>query len=237
MTGDLQIKYCIFDMDGLLLNTEHIYSLVTTEILSRYGRQYSWTLKSKLMGLRQQEAAELMIRELELEGVLTPEDYLMERNAKHAELFPTAKPLAGVEKLIRHLKANGIPIAVATSSHLDAFKLKTSSAENQHLFSLFDTIVTGCDPEVLQGKPQPDIFLVAARRLGVTSDDDYKHCLVFEDAPNGVLAGLRAKMNVVWVPDGQLDHSEYKQCVDGVCAILKSLEDLDLQRFGLPQYG
>lgn len=72
-------------------------------------------------------------------------------------------------RLIGHLKAHGVPIAVATSSHRAHFLLK--SQENQALFDMFDHIVTGDDPAVVDGKPAPDIFLEAARRLNADACD------------------------------------------------------------------
>lgn len=107
------------------------------------------------------------------------------------DLFPHAKVLPGVEKLIRHLHANKVPIAVATSSTRSKFQLKTSL--NKELFELFDVIICGDDAEIKNGKPSPDLFLAAQKHLG---NPLAENCLVFEDAVNGVEAGLNAKMNV-----------------------------------------
>ena len=107
-------------------------------------------------------------------------------------------------KLVKHLNEKGIPIAVATSSHEKAFLLKSS--QNQELFSLFKgNILCGDHPLVKRGKPAPDIFLEAARMLGASN---VAECLVFEDAPSGVLAGLNAGMSVVWVHDENLQLSD-----------------------------
>ncbi|GES90572.1 (DL)-glycerol-3-phosphatase 2 [Rhizophagus clarus] len=131
-------------MDGLLLDTERIYTEVTAEILSRFGKTYGWELKSKLMGLRQQDAADLLIKETGIS--MTSDEYLKERNIKHEEKFLLVKPLPGVMNLVKHLKAHNIPMAVATSSHRDVFEIK--SKNNQELFKLFDAVVCGDDPEV-----------------------------------------------------------------------------------------
>lgn len=222
----MKIEACLFDMDGLLLDTERIYTEVTQMIVSRFGKTYSWALKSKMMGQRQLEAAKLLIRELELEDQMTPEEYLEERNAMQAKLFSSARPLPGVISLVRHLKKHSIPIAVATSSHLDAFELKTR--ENQELFQLFDLVVTGDHPNVKRGKPHPDIFIEAARQLGF---EDPTKCLVFEDAVSGVLAAQAAGMRVCWVPDPNLDRSAVTKPAD---LVVETLEHFRPELFGLP---
>lgn len=77
---------------------------------------------------------------------ISPVDYLAERNARQEELFPEARPLPGVMRLVRHLKRHGVPMAVATSSHSRAFKIKAQN--NRELFDLFDLVVTGDDAAV-----------------------------------------------------------------------------------------
>jgi pseudouridine-5'-monophosphatase len=122
---------------------------------------------------------------------MTTTEYLKLTAVIQEELFPHAKVLPGVEKLIRHLHAHNVPIAVATSSTRSKFELKTSL--NKELFELFDVIICGDDAEIKNGKPAPDLFLAAQKRLG---NPPAENCLVFEDAVNGVQAGLNAKMNV-----------------------------------------
>ena len=92
--------------------------------------------------------------------------------------------MPGAERLIRHLKKHNVPIALATSSSSSSFALKTQ--RHRKLFELFDARVLGDDPSIKRGKPNPDIFLEAARRIGASASDPAK-CLVFEDAPVGVL--------------------------------------------------
>ncbi|RGB35578.1 HAD-like domain-containing protein [Rhizophagus diaphanus] len=223
-----KITHCIFDMDGLLLDTENVYTEVTAEILSRFGKTYGWELKSKLMGLRQQEAADLLIKETGIS--MTSDEYLEERNFKHEERFPFVKPLPGVMNLVKHLKEHNIPMAVATSSHRDVFEIKTKN--NQELFKLFDSIVCGDDPEVIRGKPFPDLFLAARKKLG---DPPPEQCLVFEDAINGVQAAKNAGMPVIWIPDPGL--AALHPGVNDATEMLLSMELFDPAKYGLPPYS
>lgn len=86
--------------------------------------------------------------------------------------------LPGVERVIKHLHASGVPLAIATSTSRSSFKLKM--ATHTALLEYFPIVV--CGDEVMKGKPAPDAFEAAARALGV----DAAHCLVFEDTPSGI---------------------------------------------------
>ncbi|KAI8916852.1 HAD-like domain-containing protein [Entophlyctis helioformis] len=210
-------------------DTERVYTEVTQEIVSRYGKTYDWTLKSRMMGRNQKDAAQILVEALQIP--LTPEEYLAERNAGHLARFPLCKPLPGVVRLITHLKKHSIPIIVATSSHADAFELKTRN--NKDLFDLFDGhVVVGNDERVKNGKPAPDIFQVAARQIGNDLTNP-QTCLVFEDSVPGVLAGLAAQMQVVWVPDPNLQADD---SLHARCHVVTSLEHFDPSKFGLPAF-
>jgi HAD superfamily hydrolase (TIGR01509 family) len=148
-------------------------------------------------------------------------------------MFPNCRPLPGVVALVDRLKELKIPIAVATSSFEEAFKLKIMN--NKELFDKFDIIVLGDDPSVKKGKPAPDIFIEAARRLGANLPEDNDKILVLEDAISGVQAGLNAGFKVVWVPDPNIDKNslqitdEQRQNV----TTLNSLEEFDYASFGI----
>ncbi|KNE67065.1 HAD hydrolase, family IA [Allomyces macrogynus ATCC 38327] len=229
----IQAQCCLFDMDGLLLNTEDIYTEASVMILARYGLgdSYHWGIKTKLMGLREDDAAVLFVEETGLP--LSPAEYLVERKKLHAELFPTCKPLPGVMRLVQHLRAHKFPIAVATSSHADAFIVK--SRNNGALFTLFDGhITTGDDALIRKGKPAPDLFQVAHKRLGFAPETAHA-AVVFEDAVSGVQAGLNAGMNVVWVRDPRLPREEE---LEAKCfAVVESMEEFDPAWIGVAGFA
>lgn len=122
---------------------------------------------------------------------MTVDEYLDITGQLQEERFPHVQPLPGVERLLYHLHKHKVPMAVATSSTRSKFELKTSRIKD--LFSLFDYIICGDDPDIKEGKPAPDIFLAAQKKLGNPPSDT---CLVFEDATNGVQAALNAHMHV-----------------------------------------
>ncbi|ORZ39012.1 HAD-like domain-containing protein [Catenaria anguillulae PL171] len=228
--ANIKATSCLFDMDGLLLNTEDVYTQVSTAIASRYGKTYDWALKAKLMGMREDAAALLFIQET---GVpMTAAEYLAERNRMHEELFPQCTPLPGVLRLVTHLRNVGMPMRVCTSSHRKPFLLK--SQNNQHLFKLFDGhITTGDDPSIKHGKPAPDLFLVGHEELG-RPKDEVPTAVVFEDAISGVQAGLNAGMNVVWVRDPRM-HREVE--LEAKCfAVIESMEEFDPAWIGVTAF-
>ncbi len=218
-----EITHVIYDVDGLLLDTERFYTQAYQIIAGRYGKKYDWSLKAKTIGMKSMDSARIITQALGLP--LTPEQWLETRKAILEELFPNAEPLPGAVRLTRHLHAHGVPQAVATSSDRRYFNIKTS--RHGEWFSIFDLVVSGDDADINEGKPAPDIFLIAAERLGA----EPRRCLVFEDAPAGVQAARAAGMYVVAVPDPNLDATALLDAH----AILRSLEEFDPGAWGLPR--
>ena len=191
----------IYDLDGVLLDTEPLYTQVTQEIVGRYGKTFDWSIKSQMIGRPSLESARTLVAALELP--ISPEEYLSERAVRLEQLFRDAPAMLGAERFTREVAAHGLPQAVATSSERRLFELKT--LRHQRWFEIFRAIVTGDDPRVHTGKPAPDIFLRAAEDLGVAPAE----CLVFEDAPAGVAAARSAGMQVVALPDPGMDRARY----------------------------
>ncbi|KAI7833344.1 hypothetical protein BX661DRAFT_178202 [Kickxella alabastrina] len=226
-----RIKACLFDMDGLLLDTEIIYTEVTNKILEPFGKIFPLETKLKMMGRDVKTSTNILLADLEIP--LTFEEYDSQASELKTIYFREAKMMPGVEKLIRHLAEHSIPIAVATSSSKPMFLAKTTN--HGDVFSLFGGNITcGDDPEVKHAKPAPDIFLTAMRRLdsSLLPED----CLVFEDATNGIEAANNAHMNSIWVHDMRfsLDASAPKD--HNATERITSLVDFVPEKYGLPPF-
>jgi pseudouridine-5'-monophosphatase len=191
------VRAVIYDMDGLLLDTEGFYTLVTQEICGRYGKTFDWAVKAHMVGRPALDAARYLVDRLALP--IAPEDYLREREGRLVELFPSSAAMPGARALTDAVATRGVPQAVATSSNARLFALKTT--RHTEWFRVFQAVVRGDDPRVRHGKPAPDIFLVAASGLGIAPAD----CVVLEDATVGVAAARAAGMQVIAVPDPATD--------------------------------
>ncbi|XP_012148943.1 pseudouridine-5'-phosphatase isoform X2 [Megachile rotundata] len=210
------------------MHTETLYSKAFNRIANRYGKEFTWEHKVKIMGFKTKAIAKVTIEMLDLP--MTSEEFENEIVEIYKEIFPSANLMPGAERLLRHLKEHNVPFALATSSNKENFALKTQRWT--HVFDLFNhKVLGGSDPDVADGKPAPDIFLVAAKRF--SDNPDPSMCLVFEDAPNGVKAALSAGMQVVMVPDPMLP----KNYIENPTLVINSLEEFQPEVFGLPPYS
>jgi pseudouridine-5'-monophosphatase len=242
-------------MDGLLLDTEDLYTLCVNLILEKYQRpQLPWSIKAKLQGRPGPAANQIFHDWAQLP--ITKDEYITQLYALQAKHFTTTQPLPGIPELLSNLgrtrywdlKKNDtsssrapqrVHIALATSSHEANFRLKTSHLEE--LFSVFPTTrrVLGDDARIApgRGKPLPDIFLLALQTINDSLPAGEKpitpeECLVFEDSVPGVEAGRRAGMRVIWCPHPMLK-KEYAGREDLVLAgRTGEAGDVDLHQVG-----
>lgn len=185
-----RFRFAIFDMDGVLLDTEPLYTVAFDRVLSPLGHRLEPALKREIMGRRVHQSVAHVIETLRLE--IDVRAFLARLEPELLALFWTAPACRGARCFVEQLAGRGVRMAIATSTIRPLFEVKTSS---HPWFAAFEVVVCGDDPDVLAPKPAPDIFEAAARRLGVSPSE----CLIFEDSPLGILAARAAGGVVVAV--------------------------------------
>jgi beta-phosphoglucomutase len=186
------IKACIFDLDGVIVDTAHYHFIAWKRLASELGVDLTENENERLKGVSRMRSLEII---LELGGVKrTQADQVKLADKKNGwfvgyinamkpdEIFP------GVKELIGEIKKMGIRVALASSSKNADTVIRLLKIEKD-----FDVVVDG--NMITRSKPDPEIFLLAAEKLGI----DPKNCVVFEDAEAGVEAALQAGMKCVGV--------------------------------------
>lgn len=192
------IKACIFDMDGTIIDSMWMWKDIDIAFLSERGIELPCDLQKRIEGKSFSETAVFFKEEFKLKESLDEiksiwNDMAMYKYCNEVSLKN------GFREFLLSIKAKGIKTGIATSN---SYELATSCLKALNVYDEFDTIVTSC--MVGCGKPAPDIFLRCASDCGVNPSE----CLVFEDIPVGILAGHRAGMKVCAVQD------EYSMHVD-----------------------
>ncbi|KAL7948777.1 HAD-like protein [Trichoderma barbatum] len=226
------VRACIFDMDGLLINSEDIITQSTNQLLEKYSRPtFTRSIRAQLMGIPDSTNGDVFHSWAKLP--ISRDQFARESSERMHMLFPNCEPLPGAEKLLSNLSrahsassGNQIELALASSTKSRSYELKTSRPETKRLLDTFqpNKRILGDDPRVPKGrgKPAPDMYLIALQSLNSAAGPDEKpilpsECLVFEDSVIGVEAGRRAGMRVVWVPHPDLA-VEYQHKQDLVLA-------------------
>ncbi|KAM3332575.1 hypothetical protein ACQJBY_028014 [Aegilops geniculata] len=222
MAATHRVSAVIFDLDGTLLDTERATRDVLKEFLGTYGKVPDAAKEEKRLGQMHRESTTGIIADYGLP--ITVEEYSEAIYPLYIKRWQRASPLPGVNRLLKHLHKNGVPLALASNSirrNIDHKILKLG--ELKDCFS----VVLGGD-QVPHGKPCPDIFLEAAKRLGVNPSS----CLVIEDSLVGVQAAKASGAKVVAVPSLQ----SQRHCYSIADLILYSLLDFHPGLWGLPPF-
>ena len=184
-------KAFLFDLDGTLVDSMWMWGAIDVEYLGKFGLTCPPDLQKAIEGMSFSETAAYFKKRFALEASLEEikADWISMSIDKYRSQVP---PKPGTEAFLSWAAKQNIKMAVCTSNGREMVDAVLSSL---NLARYFDCIITGC--EVAAGKPSPDIYLEAARRMKVSPEE----CAVFEDVPAGILAGKRAGMEVFAVED------------------------------------
>jgi HAD superfamily hydrolase (TIGR01509 family) len=192
----------IFDLDGVLADSEPWWNQIDAKLLAEYGVSYRGEYHRNVLGVNYRLAVEFYKNAFHISASV---EELMRRRgeiatdffANRVDLFPSAKTT------LEQLREMKLPLAVATSSVSASAR---PLLERTGIRSLLSVVITG--DEVQQGKPHPDIYLRAAKKLGISPEA----CLVIEDSLAGIAAGKAANMRVAAIPDRRfVDPHEYEK--------------------------
>jgi HAD superfamily hydrolase (TIGR01509 family) len=213
----------IFDLDGVLADSEPCWNQIDAKLLAEYGATYRGEYHRDVLGVSYPIAVEFYKKAF---GISAPTEEMMKRRgaiaaeffANRVGLFPNVKEVLQELREIRPSGSDKMRLAVATSS-------VSASARpflDQHqLTKFFDVIIAG--DEVERGKPDPEIYLRAAERLGVPPSES----LVIEDSLSGIDAAKAAKMRVAAIPDRRfVDPRQYEKQADYILNDLSEVLEL-----------
>jgi beta-phosphoglucomutase family hydrolase len=212
------IRALIFDMDGVIVDSEPLHLVAYQEFFSKFNIHYTEEHNREFLGCKDVAMAQILIDRLSLPE--TPESMV---KAKESILMRLLKEEAvarpGLTYILDAAKNAGLPLAIASSATLPTINLVV---DRLNIRSYFQTLTSG--DEVANGKPAPDVFLLAAKRLGV----EPQRCLVIEDTYNGIRAAKAAGMMCIAIPCEQTKHQDHSQADLQMC----SLEEIEFAKSG-----
>lgn len=211
------IKAIIFDMDGLLVDSEPYWKIAEKICFGKLGLNLSDELLRQVMGFRLNEVVahwynyqpwgEKNFEAVEADVLETVKQLIIEN----------ADALPGVIQTLELCKANGYKIALASSSAMSLIHVVVDKLNIRHYFDLL--VSAEFEP---YGKPHPSVFITTANQLNILPTE----CLVFEDSVNGMVAAKAARMKCIVIPEVEKQNEPYWQLANQK---LKTLEDFKLE--------
>ncbi len=194
----------IFDMDGVIINSEDIWRDILQKFFTAHGGTYTPAMRAQMMGASA-EAWTTFIRDtLNLGDAWTQERILHETYERGVDVYTTQlQIMPGFHELADRIRTAGLKTGLASGSTVEMI---TTVFDRFHLYPYFDVIVSS--DSVQHAKPAPDVYLEAASQLHVVPAD----CVGIEDSPNGVFSVKAAGMKCIALPDAWVaDHPAFQK--------------------------
>ena len=199
----------IFDMDGVLVDSEPFGFEALRRVMIRYGLGYSEKENAEFLGRTTLESCRILqARHALPDSAETLAGFYLEEMLDQIGKGPI--PMPGVPDVLLRLRAAGYALALASSAELRVIHANLTALA---LAPLFDAVVSGT--QVARGKPAPDVFVAAAERLAVPPEG----CLVVEDSRNGLLAAKAAGMRCAVVPCAHTRHQDFREADHRLAAL------------------
>ena len=210
------VEGVIFDMDGLMFDTEPLWTEAWPAALGKYGYEVPEGMPDAMRGSSGESAYRIM-RTFLGQDAPAPGIWEEEKAVVHRLLERGVAKKPGLDELLAYLQAEGVPMAIASSSPAEVIQMNLANAGVSEYFGY---TISGDDVE--RPKPDPQVFLVSAARMGV----EPARTLVLEDSLNGVRAGAAGGFVTVMVPDLVAPTDEIRALYTRECADLREVRDL-----------
>lgn len=196
-----QMRGVIFDMDGVLSDTEGLHLASLQEILSPLGVDYTLEHNQPYIGMGETDFWKGVCEQFSLQ--VPPREMSRRREAAMLRLVKRGvTPIPGAVELVRDLRRRGVPLAVASSSPPRQIEAILSALG---IRDAFQVVLSGESPQVKRGKPAPDIYLEASRALGLRPEE----CVAIEDSENGVRSARGAGCHVLALPGPATEEQDF----------------------------
>lgn len=210
-----KIKCVVFDMDGTLFDSEKVWKDVSLLMNKKYKINIDDQMRLNFCGRATQEVIDILQEKFPyIDAKKVRQEW--EKTVKQEIYDNGVEPKEGFSNLLEFLLGTDLKLGLATGSKIkdvEVYFKKTKYKPKE----IFDEIITIDDVSV--GKPSPEIYKIASKRLGVKS----KNCLAIEDSPNGALSALKAGFNVILVPDAFKSSNEI---IDKCCGCFNDLNEV-----------
>ncbi len=213
-----KIKAVLFDMDGLMIDSEPLSLQAFNMVFRKYGKYLTEDESNKrYVGISDKDASQDMIKRFDLP--MSAEELVLAKKDAYQQILKTHQIISqvGLFEILTNLHSSGYKIGIASGSSLKEIEIVINGLQISQLVDIYCSA-----DEVENGKPAPDVYLLAAKKLGVSPAD----CLVLEDAPKGVQAAKSAGMICFAIPSNEtkgLDFSQADKVLNSLAEVFNLL--------------